>query len=145
MVQATDFREDDDPALSWSLHSAWRGRVFRSREMRADLVVVGDIPGQGAPQMCFVEHDEVIETLATQRTDQALRIGVLPGAAWTRDHLRNVHVGHAALKHLAVDRVAISQQPSGSAVVRKASTTCWAAHSAVGWSVTAQCTIRRRA
>ena len=65
------------------------------------------------------EHDEVIETLASQRTDQALRIGILPGTGWTRGHLRNAHADDAALKRLAVDRVAVSQQPSRRAAVRK--------------------------
>src|SRR5713226_792927 len=33
VVQAADFLECDHAAFVWSLHAAWRGRVFRQGEM----------------------------------------------------------------------------------------------------------------
>ena len=48
--------------------------------MGARLVVIGEVPGQDSTQVSFAEDKDVIETLAADRTDQALGERILPGA-----------------------------------------------------------------
>ena len=78
VVQAADSLECDHAAFVWSLHAASRGRVFGQGEMGSRSMVVENISGERAQQMRLVEDDHVIEALAAHRTDQALRIQILP-------------------------------------------------------------------
>jgi len=49
--------------------------------MRPDLVVIGSVILQHATQLGFVEHDQVIEAFATDRSDEPLNVAVLPRRA----------------------------------------------------------------
>jgi len=78
-MQAADLR-DGDHLSDLPLHDrAGLGAILIKRQMRAGALVVVDVRGQDAAQMAFVEDHDVIETLAADRTDHALDVGVLPG------------------------------------------------------------------
>ena len=47
--------------------------------MRAGGVVVREVPAQHTSEMPFVDHDDVIEAFPTNRADNALGEGILPG------------------------------------------------------------------
>ncbi len=64
--------------------------------MCARPVVVGEIRAQDATEMDFVDHDHVIETLATQGTDHALDVGILPGIPRTGHDLRDAEADDRA-------------------------------------------------
>jgi hypothetical protein len=49
--------------------------------MRPEPIVVGGVILQNAPQLRFVEHDQVIEAFAPDRSDEALDVTVLPRRA----------------------------------------------------------------
>ncbi len=49
--------------------------------MRPAPIVVGGVILQNAPQLRFVEHDQVIEAFAPDRSDEALDVAVLPRRA----------------------------------------------------------------
>ena len=92
MVQPADFREGDHVTLSNGLHTSRRRRVFRQREMGPGSVIVRNIPGEGASQMCLIEHDHVIQALATNGPDQLTQFSVNPRGApqgIRRAHLRD--------------------------------------------------------
>ena len=61
--------------------------------------------------MRLVDDDHVIETLAANGSDQPFNVWALPRAHRTGDHFRDPHARYAATERLAVDAVAISQQP----------------------------------
>ena len=42
------------------------------------MIVIGRIDGKSSPQMRFAEDDDVIEAFPADRTDQPLRVPVLP-------------------------------------------------------------------
>jgi hypothetical protein len=79
MMQATYLRDGDH--LS---DSAWHDRarvrtVLVERKMSAGALVIVDVRGQDAAQMALVEDHDMVQTLATYRTNQALDLSVLPG------------------------------------------------------------------
>ena len=47
--------------------------------MRPRSLVVRDIGAEQSSQVLFVEDDDVVETLASDRPDDPFDIGVLPG------------------------------------------------------------------
>jgi len=64
--------------------------------MRADLIVIGSVILQNATQLRFVEHDQVIESFATDRSNEPLDVGVLPRRAWRRRMIADPHCPNAA-------------------------------------------------
>src|SRR6266542_3477514 len=54
--------------------------------MRARLLVVMKIASQSAPQRSLAPHDDVIQALAANGSDQSFHIWVLPRRSRRRDH-----------------------------------------------------------
>lgn len=77
-METTDFRHDDDLSGGvWGKRPViWR--VLRKSEMRSGLMIVPDVGSEDAPKMGLVDDDHVVETLASDGSDQAfdVRIGV---------------------------------------------------------------------
>ena len=83
-------------------------RVFLEPEVRSAPMIVPPVRLEDAPEMRLVDDDHVIETLSSDRADQAFDIRILP---WTRrrgNDFGDAHASHSALKHVAVDAVSIS-------------------------------------
>ena len=70
-----------DLALNRTLHF--------QREMRTRSVVIVEVRGQSPLQMTTVQDHEVIQALPSYRSDQALRVGTLPGTPRRGQHLLN--------------------------------------------------------
>ena len=143
VVQAADQRNGDNPAERWWRDRPGVWRVLRQREMRPRLVVVRQVPTQDAGQSGFIPDDYVIKALASNGTDDPLRVRVLPrGTRACTDLL------YAAASRCGRDGgkcvVAIVHEVARSRISGKASRSCWAVHAAVGCAVTATRTMRRR-
>ena len=81
--------------------------------MGTKAVVIGDIRRQHPLKMPFVEHDDMIEDVATETPDEPLAVGILPGAARGNLHLFDTQVFYPRLEGGTVDRVPVSQQITG--------------------------------
>jgi hypothetical protein len=64
MVQTADFGNLQDPARLGELNGPDVGRILVEREVRANLVIVREVPRQDAAQMSFAEDENMIQTLA---------------------------------------------------------------------------------
>jgi len=80
-MQAADLRDLDDPTCARRLRPPRDRGVLVEGEVRAPQVVVGEVVAQMAPKSAFVPDDDVVETLAADRADQALDERILPGRA----------------------------------------------------------------
>jgi len=72
VVQAADFWNFHDRARRGELDRPEVGCVLVEREMGARSMGIGEVTGQNARQVSFVEDKNVVETLAAYRADQAL-------------------------------------------------------------------------
>jgi hypothetical protein len=54
-------------------------RILVERQMRSEIVVIQSVGDKSPAQMCLAKDDDVIEAFAADRTDQSLRIPILPG------------------------------------------------------------------
>src|SRR6266851_5488445 len=52
--------------------------------MCTDLIVIRSVRPQDTAQVRFAEHDEVVESFATYRSDEPLNVAVMPRRAWRR-------------------------------------------------------------
>ena len=69
--------------------------------------------------MVFADNDDMIQALASDRTDQALGERVLPGAVRRREDFLYAHALHPVPKVLAVDPVTVAQEIGGRGVIRE--------------------------
>src|SRR5664280_1298893 len=78
MQSAQDCMCDDVPE---ALDRAPVRRILSERNMRTPSIVIGGEFRKNPPQVLFVEHDQMIGTLAPDRPDQTFNMAVLPGRA----------------------------------------------------------------
>ena len=119
MMQATDFGNRDDPARLGELDGPDVGCILVEREMRASLVIVREVADQDAAQVPLTEDEHMIQTLAPDRTDEALREGILPRAVRRREDFLDPQALHAVPKLLAVDLVAVAEEVGRRGVIRE--------------------------
>jgi len=79
MVQAAKVGDGHDPPSTGWVELSRHGRIALQREVRPNAVVVGDILLENQPQMPPAENDHMLETFPTDRADDPLGVGVLPG------------------------------------------------------------------
>ena len=78
MVQPADLWEGNNDTCRGRLSRPRLGAILVQREMRAASVVILKVFRQHTAQVTLIEDDDVIETFAADRADDALDIGVLP-------------------------------------------------------------------
>jgi hypothetical protein len=122
MVQAADFGNLHDLACLWELDGPDVGGILVEREVRASLVVVREVPSQDVAQVPFAKDEHMIQALASDRADEALRQGVLPRALRCRQDFIDPDALHALPEDVTVDRVAIAEEMEGAEASGKAST-----------------------
>ena len=91
MVQTVDLWEGDNCASRGWLYGPRLGAILAEREMRAASVVVFKVCRQHTAQVPLIEDDDVIETFATDRANDAFDIGVLPRRSRRGDDLLDGH------------------------------------------------------
>ena len=79
MMQATDLRERYNLASGRTAYGPALWTILVEREMRSRPMIVLNIGRQSTAQVMLIENDNVIKTLAPNRTDDPLDISVLPG------------------------------------------------------------------
>src|SRR5712671_3028459 len=119
MMQTTDLRERDDLAGTEWLYRAALRTILVEREMRSRFVVIVKVGRQHTAQVTLTEDDDVIETLAAHRANDALDVGVLPRRARCRNDLLDFHRLEAITEDRTIRCVAVPQQISRCCVPGK--------------------------
>src|SRR5262245_33389571 len=82
-------------------------------------MMIFEITFQNAAQMIFTKHDQVIQTLATNRTDDSFHEWILPRTSGGCNDLLDLHASYPPAKLFAVDLVAIPQEEARCRLFRK--------------------------
>ena len=91
MVQAADLWEGDNGACRRRLYGPRLWAILIQREMGPASVVITKVRRQHTSQVTLVEDDDVIETFAADRVDDALDVGILPWRSRCSDDLLDRH------------------------------------------------------
>src|SRR5678815_390917 len=78
--------------------------------MRPTMVVILKVCRQHSAQVTLIEDDDMIETFAADRSDDAFDISVLPWRTRRGDDLLDRHRLDTIAEGLTIRRVAVSQQ-----------------------------------
>ena len=76
MMQSAEDRQSlNEPG---GLDSPSARRVFGQRQVRADAIVVVGVTAEHMTKVPLAEHDDVVKAFPAERSDQALRVAILP-------------------------------------------------------------------
>ena len=89
MMKATKNRNGGD--FSDYLATCEGRRILGQCEMSTKIVVIDGVGLQHAAQVCLAKHNEVIETLASNRADRSFDVAVLPRRARRDRVIANAH------------------------------------------------------
>ena len=76
--------------------------------MRTPPIIIGGELRKDPPQVLFVEHDQMIGTLAPDRPDQAFNMTVLPGRTERSGPVPNAHRLDAACEYAAANDIFVT-------------------------------------
>src|SRR6266403_3159134 len=94
-------------------------RILVQRPMCSDGVVVMGVRFQNAAQMRFAQNDEMVHTLATDRSDQPFGKAVLPGRGWRGRLVPDAHGAQSACDDAAIDPIPIADEVTRRLIPRK--------------------------
>jgi len=77
-MQSSDLRYGDDLSMLGWFDLAFNRRVAIQRQVSSRFVLIVEVIDKNPPQVSLVEHDEVVEALATDRSDELLDVRRLP-------------------------------------------------------------------
>ena len=87
--------------------------------MRPTIVIIIQVVLQNAFQVLLGQDDHMVQTFATDGTDNSLHVGILPWRSTSRDSLFDAHVLDSVLKIMAVDQISIPNQKPRRCVIWK--------------------------
>ena len=109
MVQSTDHRDRYHASSHWRLKLTGNRRIPLQRQVGPRALIVCEVVAQNATQVPLAEHDDVVRTVPTDRTDESFQVGILPRRMFGRQDFLNTEALDTALKVDAVDSVVVSQ------------------------------------
>jgi hypothetical protein len=80
------------------------------RKMRARSIMVGAVFGQQMAKMALPQHEDMVEALASDRSDQPFNMTVLPRRARRYRPIANAHGSQPACDGCTIRRVTVSNE-----------------------------------
>ena len=118
-MKSAHLRNFNNPSRIGQLYLSGFWRILVQSEMASAIVIIGEIGSKSFSKRFFVDNDDVIEAFPSNRSNQALNIGALPGGSGCRKHLIDPHVLQLPLNLDAIDTVSIPDYVLRGAVIRK--------------------------
>src|ERR1700680_8771 len=87
--------------------------------MRSDAVVVASVRFHDPAQMCLAQDNDVVQTLAPDRSDQPFGNAILPGRAWCDRLVPDAHRTQSARDDGSIDPVPIADEAVRSLIPGK--------------------------
>src|SRR5258708_17823536 len=87
--------------------------------MSSDAVVIVRISSEDLAQMHLAQGNDVVHTLAPDRSDQPYGKSIRPGRGWCGRLVPDAHGAQSACDDAAIDAVPIADQVVGSLIPRK--------------------------
>ena len=102
VMKPANLGDCDDPPRRNRLYLTPAWAVVTETLVRPRNVVVHEVRAKQATQVAFVEYEDEIEAFPSNRADEALGEGVLPGRSRGDEDLAHSQAFHPPCKHVAV-------------------------------------------
>lgn len=96
--------------LTRRLDGAAERRILGQSEMCPVAVIVSRVRARHVLPMRLVEYDQMIEVLATERSNHARRISILAGTARRNWSVADTHGAKMLLKWFAIRRISVTDE-----------------------------------
>src|SRR5216684_6559433 len=87
--------------------------------MRSSAVVIGRIVFQNPAQMFLAQDNDVVQTLAPERSDQPFGKAILPRRSWCDRLVPNAHGAQSACDDGTIDAIPVPDHVTRGTVPRK--------------------------
>ena len=101
-MKSADLRKRHDLATADRLHRPSVGRILVERQVTSGAMIIVQVGCQDPPKMTFFKDDDMIETFAPDRTDDALDVRRLPGRPRCGQYFRDPHTSQALARGLPI-------------------------------------------
>jgi hypothetical protein len=88
----------------------WIGASLRTERCVRGFVVIRDVSPNDSTKVSLPEHNDVVETLPSDRADQPFDISILPWGSRRRRPVTDAHAFEASGHDLTIDRIAVADQ-----------------------------------
>src|ERR1700730_9082926 len=102
-----------------SLNLASDRRILVQGSMRSDAIIIVGVGFQNSAQMRLAQDNDVVHTVAPDRSDQPFHKAILPGRGWCSRLVPDAHGAQSARDDAAIDPVAIADEVVRSFIPRK--------------------------
>ena len=119
VVQSADFGKLHHLAKFGTLRLPLDRSVLVQPQVRSRSMIIAEIVFQDSPQVFPVEHNDVVQTLPADRSDQPLGESILPRTSRGRQHLLDAHALDSLTELVAVDPIAVAQQIAWRGLLRE--------------------------
>ena len=106
-------------AAAGPLNRARDWRIFIQRPMCSNLVVIASIGSQDSAQMRLAQDDEMVNTLAPDRSDRPFGKAILPRRGWCRRLVPDAHGAQSACDDGTIDPITVPNHVARSLVPRE--------------------------
>ena len=96
--------------LTHRLDGAAERRILGQRAMCLVAVIVSRVRAQHVLQMRLAKDDQMIEAIATERSNHARRISILAGTARRNWSVADTHGAKMLLKWFAIRRISVTDE-----------------------------------
>jgi hypothetical protein len=110
VVQDTDLLYFDHPSKRWRLDRTGDRSVLLQSEMSSRSLIIVKVRFKNTAQAAFIEHEDMVEAIAADGTDQPLDIRILPRRTWGRENLPNLHRLGGLWKRFSIATIAVAKQ-----------------------------------
>src|SRR5260370_21637215 len=84
--------------------------------MSSRLIIIGGICAQDPAQVCFTEHDHMVETFPADRANKSLNVSIFPGRSRCGRTVPNAHGAQPLHEEQSVRAIPIPNEISRSLV-----------------------------
>ena len=108
MVQAAEMRQPTQHSMA--MHGSTQRGILIQGQVRTKPVVILGIVAQQSARMALVDDDQLIQAIPSDRSDQALDVGVLPRRPRCRWSIPDPHGVQPVLEDLAKGPITVSNE-----------------------------------
>jgi len=119
MMETTHLGDRHDGPIAGRRDRTRNRRVLVQRQVRAGFVIVTEVVFEYSAQLVVIDHNHMIEALATNASDDAFHVAILPRTPWCNANFFDAHSFNPRPEEFAIDSVAVSNHKPRGAVFRK--------------------------
>ena len=107
-MKSAEHGNRNDLAIFRRINSTRERCVASERQVRSRFVIIGEVVRQNPFEMPVIEHNHVIETVSTNRSDESFGVRILPRRSYGRSDFFDAKLFHSFGEFFSVDSIVVA-------------------------------------